>query len=223
MATLQAPVITPGVDYPILPRGGACLVCRRRKQVCNFSNKSTRKAPLLTSINSATVTRNATQRSLNVMNVFLLVVAVSMKMTLIGPGPNHSRFVLSSYSMKRDLIFLMSLQDRIKELEAQIRVLEEKKSSSSSTTVSEYLSETSSVHLSPSPGLSPGTSSSASSRDVSRTPITPTVLSADDIFPVIVSPSSPSSAYSTSDMFLNYLKSTGPDPPPHVVGRLYVD
>ncbi|CAE6516445.1 unnamed protein product [Rhizoctonia solani] len=176
MATLQAPIITLGVDYPVLPRGGACLVCRRRKQKCD-----------------------ATKPQCN---------------ECISAG-RSCQYEDETYRTRTQ-----SLQDRIKELEAQIRLLEGKKSSSSSTTGSEYLSGTSSVHLSPSPGLSPRASSSASSRDASRTPITPTVVSADDIFPLIVSPSSPSSAYSTSDMFPNYLKSTGPDPPPHVVGRL---
>ncbi|KAG8750180.1 hypothetical protein FRC11_010674, partial [Ceratobasidium sp. 423] len=116
----------------------------------------------------------------------------------------------------------MCLQDRIKELEAQIRMLEEKRSTSSSISTSEHPSDASSVYLSPSPGIPLRASSSASSSDASRPPVTPTSgsASANDIFPAIVSPSSSSSTYSTPDIFPNYSKSTGPDPPPHVVGKL---
>ncbi|CAE7230946.1 unnamed protein product [Rhizoctonia solani] len=130
------------------------------------------------------------------MNVSLLVVAVNTRTRLIEPGLNRYR---------------------IKELEAQIRALEEKKTSSSA---SEFSSSTSSDFLSPSPSLSLGTSSTSPSRGASRTPITPTLGSAEDIFPPIIAPSSPSSAYSTPDIIPNYSKSTGPDPPPDVVGKL---
>ncbi|CAE6420204.1 unnamed protein product [Rhizoctonia solani] len=178
MATLQAPITTPGVDYPVLPRGGACLVCRRRKQKCD-----------------------ATKPQCN---------------ECVSAGRN-CQYEDDTYRTRTQ-----SLQDQIKELEAQIRVLEEKKGSSSSKTPSERSSETSSVHLSPSPSLSLGTSSSTSSRGASRTPITPTSdsVSAEGVFPAIVSPSSPSSTYSTADILPKYLKSTGPDPPPNAVGRL---
>ncbi|KDN35276.1 hypothetical protein RSAG8_11711, partial [Rhizoctonia solani AG-8 WAC10335] len=176
MATLQAPIITPGVDYPILPRGGACLVCRRRKQKCD-----------------------ATKPQCN-------------ECISAGRGCQYED---ETYRTRTQ-----SLQYRIQELEDQIRALEEKKASSSSTAASEHSPDTSSVHLSPSPGLSLGTSSSASSRGASRTPLTPTSVSAEDIFPAIVSPSSPSSIYSTPDIFPDYAKSTGPDPPPNVVGKL---
>ncbi|CAE6514499.1 unnamed protein product [Rhizoctonia solani] len=175
MATLQAPITTPGVDYPVLPRGGACLVCRRRKQKCD-----------------------ATKPKCN-------------ECVSAGRGCQYED---DTYRTRTQ-----SLQDRIAELEAQIRALEEKKASSSST-ASEHSLDTPSILLSPSPGLSLGTSSSASSRGASRTPITPTSVSAEDVFPAIVSPSSPSSIYSTSDMFFNYSKSTGPDPSPHVVTKL---
>ncbi|CAE6380342.1 unnamed protein product [Rhizoctonia solani] len=112
------------------------------------------------------------------------------------------------------------LQDRIRELEAQILLIEEKRSTFSST-ASEHSSDESSVRSSTSPGLSLGPSSSTSSRSASWTPITPTSPgSADDVFPAIVSPSSPSSTYSTLDIYPNYSKSTGPDPPPHVVSKL---
>ncbi|KAJ1309472.1 hypothetical protein OPQ81_006248 [Rhizoctonia solani] len=177
MATLQAPITTPGVDYPVLPRGGACLVCRRRKQKCDATK------PQCNECLSA----------------------------------NRScQYEDETYRTRTQL-----LQDRIKELEAQIRALERKRTSSSSTAGSEISSDTSSVHLSPPPDLSRGSPSSDSLRGA-RTPITPTSghISADDIFPTIVVPSSPSSTYSAPDIFPIYSKSTGPDPPPYVVSKL---
>ncbi|CEL51527.1 hypothetical protein RSOLAG1IB_00062 [Rhizoctonia solani AG-1 IB] len=178
MTTLQSPITTPGVEYPVLPRGGACLICRRRKQKCD---------------------------------------ATKPKCNECVSASRNCQYEDDTYRTRTQL-----LQDRIKELEAQIRLIEEKRgSSSSAASEHELSSDESSVRLSASPGLSLGSSSSASSRG-SRTPITPTpgLGSADDVFPAIVSPSSPSSVYSILDMFPNHAKSTGPDPPPHVFARL---
>ncbi|KAF8744414.1 GAL4-like Zn(II)2Cys6 (or C6 zinc) binuclear cluster DNA-binding domain, partial [Rhizoctonia solani] len=177
MATLQAPITTLGVDYPVLPRGGACLVCRRRKQKCD---------------------------------------ATKPKCNECVSASRNCQYEDETYRTRTQL-----LQDRIMELENQIRLIEEQRSSSS-TTVSEYSSDESSLRSTTSPGLSLGSSSSGSSRDTSRTPITPTkgLGSADDVFPAIVSPSSPSSAYSMVDIYPDYSKSTGPDPSSQVVSKL---
>ncbi|KAF8758736.1 GAL4-like Zn(II)2Cys6 (or C6 zinc) binuclear cluster DNA-binding domain [Rhizoctonia solani] len=179
MATLQAPITTLGVDYPILPG----------------------VEPVLFAVDG---NRNAMRPNRNVTSAFPLVAIASTRMKPTEPGPNCYKFV-----------------DRIMELENQIRLIEEQRSSSS-TTVSEYSSDESSLRSTTSPGLSLGSSSPGSSRDTSRTPITPTkgLGSADDVFPAIVSPSSPSSAYSMVDIYPDYSKSTGPDPSSQVVSKL---
>jgi hypothetical protein len=169
--------------------------------------------------------RNATGLSPYVTSVSLPTGTATMRTRHTEPERSCSRQVVFFWpNAYHGLIWTWLVQDRIKELEAQIRVLEEKQCASPlSPATSDRSSSRPPTHSSL-PELSFASIRSPSSSGGSQAPLTPpTVLfSPDLVFPGAKSSFSPTPSHFElePELLPKWPKSVGPDPPPDVINRL---